>query len=347
MALHLAALIHLSREESQEQHRYQSMPASATFPSQDQPLDSLRGIEADVATLADSKLNTDSQVWWAAPAMLKHLAAIGPTVRSPFTTSQETSMFLGAAIATPDLDFVLDNLNSDFNQATFQHRCLPEVPELHDAYPEFSSISYDASSSLGKHHTRMLPISTSWKPSPKPLETIACDRCKTTFQRRSDMRRHLKKHEIQNLICPAPGCLRRFYRQDKLEDHLNRLHKRSDIATTLSRSDSPYNWSTAGIIGPPVESFKCDYCPATFPSHLNRARHTRNHGPRPHQCDKCSKDFIFRKDLLRHENVHTEERNSFFCSVAGCKRNVGGKGFTRRDHLLRHESRVHWESQSM
>ena len=48
--------------------------------------------------------------------------------------------------------------------------------------------------------------------------------CPNTFGRPGEYRRHMKKHNGPFFPCTRPHCGRMFYRQDKLNDHLNKGH---------------------------------------------------------------------------------------------------------------------------
>lgn len=56
--------------------------------------------------------------------------------------------------------------------------------------------------------------------------SFVCDVCNKTYGRRSELNRHMKSHGNKNdwrFPCPAQGCNMRFYRQDKLVDHQQRV----------------------------------------------------------------------------------------------------------------------------
>lgn len=48
--------------------------------------------------------------------------------------------------------------------------------------------------------------------------------CTGTFRRRVEYRRHMKKHTGPFLHCTYPNCSKKFYRRDKLHDHLTKGH---------------------------------------------------------------------------------------------------------------------------
>jgi len=76
-------------------------------------------------------------------------------------------------------------------------------------------------------------------------------------------------------------------------------------------------------------------------------KHTDRHR-RPYVCKntECStlRGFTYQGGLLRHQReVHQTERELFFCSAPGCKRQT--EGFTRRENMEEHFRRIHKKKQ--
>jgi hypothetical protein len=149
--------------------------------------------------------------------------------------------------------------------------------------------------------------------------SLRCSLCDVPFQRMADLRRHTRKHEEPQHICPVQGCDRKFYRPDKLTEHLERGHK--------------------AVCGPSHEgarqieqrtSFTCEQCISIFTSIGQRNAHYNSQHTRRFQCGSCEKAFGLKTDLHRHENAVHNTQQTFAC--IHCLRN-----YARRDNMLRHE----------
>ena len=67
-------------------------------------------------------------------------------------------------------------------------------------------------------------LATASKTSAKPyLCSFGCGR---SFTRKGDMERHAKSHGERNLWCSVSGCHSRFYRTDKLKEHVKKWHEK-------------------------------------------------------------------------------------------------------------------------
>lgn len=82
-------------------------------------------------------------------------------------------------------------------------------------------------------------------------------------------------------------------------------------------------------------------------AHTGYSKHARRHKPDyknslRFKCDhdNCSNLFEYQKDLNRHLETHkTDPPRPFKCSIEGCEFHT--KGFTRNDHLIRHNRVQH------
>ncbi|RAR09713.1 transcription factor c2h2 [Stemphylium lycopersici] len=61
--------------------------------------------------------------------------------------------------------------------------------------------------------------------APEPRISCEFPGCTKTFRRPGDFRRHMRKHQPANLKCIVDDCDMKFYRLDKLRDHIRQGHK--------------------------------------------------------------------------------------------------------------------------
>jgi Zinc finger, C2H2 type len=103
-------------------------------------------------------------------------------------------------------------------------------------------------------------------------------------------------------------------------------------------------WTTA----PQDPPLRCEDCDKVFTARSKYNRHRDTH-TRPYKChgDGCQLvAFATRKDLERHQrsrHVPMSKVKEYSCRVPKCpfNREEGGRGFGRKDNLLRHMRRAH------
>jgi len=86
--------------------------------------------------------------------------------------------------------------------------------------------------------------------------------------------------------------------------------------------------------------YKCEICPKRFNTSQDLRTHMRTHsGEKPYKCRICNERFAQYGTVKRHELTHLSaaEERAHICSICG-------RGFDRKDALLRH-SKIH-ESES-
>jgi len=105
---------------------------------------------------------------------------------------------------------------------------------------------------------------------------------------------------------------------------------------------------------PSKGKFHCAFCNSMFTHRYLLNRHTKIH-TRPHKCTAigCKWGFPSQKDLLRHQRTlrhraagsrKKDNIDAFLCTFPTCE--YSSKGFSRRDNLQRHMSRVHCKTSS-
>lgn len=120
---------------------------------------------------------------------------------------------------------------------------------------------------------------------------IMCTRCGLGFQRLSDLRRHSKGHKNPTISCTTSTCTKKFYRIDKMKDHVKRVHEKNNTASLKTGGTRP-------------DRYKCDEsgCNETFDRQRKFERHKLSHLDRkdlPWKCKECLATFYWEKDLRR------------------------------------------------
>ena len=76
-----------------------------------------------------------------------------------------------------------------------------------------------------QHGTAAPPLAPSTPRQPNREERHTCPRCRNSFGRAGDYRRHMLKHDSPKFRCIVMDCYKTFARKDKLRDHIRQGHK--------------------------------------------------------------------------------------------------------------------------
>lgn len=163
---------------------------------------------------------------------------------------------------------------------------------------------------------------------------LTCSICDSTFQRETDLRRHMQKHEGPLHTCEVPGCERKFYRMDKLRDHVRQAHKGNVITIEDGSLQFDVPEEAEGTEQP--SSYLCQECGEQFKTLGQRTSHYNRKHVRRFKCFVCDKAFNLKTDLKRHHaSAHEPDlKQAIPCLNEGCSQT-----FARRDNLARHLKR--------
>ncbi|KAK7469615.1 hypothetical protein BaRGS_00035831 [Batillaria attramentaria] len=135
-----------------------------------------------------------------------------------------------------------------------------------------------------------------------------CDVCGMYLSNRSALTRHQRlKHQMgEPLVCPTPGCGKKFARQELLDSHINCIH-----------SDS--------------KPFQCSRCGKQFGCKKYMLDHMARCGRQPYKCDACNMAFRDRAARRDHISKYHEGQQFFTCQC--------GKVYGWRSSLLKHQKK--------
>ncbi|CAH2089995.1 unnamed protein product [Euphydryas editha] len=166
-----------------------------------------------------------------------------------------------------------------------------------------------------------------------------CPTCNTLFKYKNNLRKHIKIHsEMDKFICNY--CGRTFSMKGNLTVHIKRLHSSKSGYCSICLKDVPniemHTWKHTG-----ERPLKCDLCTSSFAERKALVRHVnfkhkytdkykctingctvkfpskqmldfhvlKHHGNTvPFHCDKCSRGFYRKSDLVRHRTGTHKEK---------------------------------------
>ncbi|CAH1792568.1 unnamed protein product [Owenia fusiformis] len=167
------------------------------------------------------------------------------------------------------------------------------------------------------------------------LATWTCGKCPKTFQTRSGLLRHNRKHtNIYPYSCVE--CSKGFNSKVKLEDHNRILHgARRFFCPCCSKTICSNYGKKQHVDLHSSEVFACPQCDKKFNARHYLQRHIITHSV-IHTCDICFKKYSTKAHLKDHMRTH----NSVFfkCTKDDCSFQTNYKTSLKR-HLATHDNR--------
>ena len=191
---------------------------------------------------------------------------------------------------------------------------------------------------------------------------LSCDRCGEFFSRRQQYNLHIKTHDdYACTLCTKAFSSKKRLSVHKVKEHPSKGERKAGKGASTNPSQAKPNEQKVEELGgtKPLKSFKCGFCVYENKNYKKVMRHERRHknlrkfvcelcgnafnteytlkehtayvhsDERKFKCFKCDKSFKAKNALIRHEQVHTEQRQ-FRCHC--------GKSYKRQSHLNRHFS---------
>nr|XP_054760255.1 zinc finger protein 525-like isoform X1 [Lytechinus pictus] len=175
---------------------------------------------------------------------------------------------------------------------------------------------------------RSFPVETSIQSTscinPEGENTFLCSICSKEFNRKHNLRRHMKFHEGKRPHA-CSFCNKTFVQKGDL-----RRHERSHTG------ERPYSCCFCDkrfidtshlkahlLIHTGEKPYECSLCNKTFSHKASLTVHLRLHsGEKPFKCSLCDNSFSSKSQLMNHQIKHTGEK-PYQCSV--CEKRVGTK----------------------
>lgn len=141
-----------------------------------------------------------------------------------------------------------------------------------------------------------------------------CDLCGRFYQKKLNLKLHMRKIHIQNLFFACKYCERKFHDWSAMSYHLKTTHDNSLLTHT------------------------CDICGKRYEGLHRLEEHRSVHtNERPHECYVCGLKFRHKRQLTIHRTVHSTER-PLTCSV--CNKSFKSNKALRQ-HALTHGNRAY------
>jgi uncharacterized Zn-finger protein len=137
--------------------------------------------------------------------------------------------------------------------------------------------------------------------SPSKPNLINCSHCTKKFSSKQILEMHqVFKHKILLYKCPKKDCIKSFFREEYLNEHIVLVH--------TGRIEKLYKC---------IKVQKCIDKGVAFKTQGELNQHLIRHGPKNHKCNQCGKAFAMKSYLDIHLRTHTGEK-IYSCKFKNC-----------------------------
>ena len=209
-------------------------------------------------------------------------------------------------------------LNDETAKMQHQKKHEVEVPECDVCDEKFSTI-YNLHRHMQEQHNSFQGEKVSTKPTAN--EQFVCEVCFKPFNYKRNLNMHIciSHTGMNELKCPV--CEQKFGTRSNLKRHLMEQHKITQFDSSIHPDE--------------VKVFTCMVCDSVFKRKQHLKEHEMTHvDSEKFTCDQCGKQFSVKSSLVRHQKIHTGEREKHPCEV--CR-----KIFLSKGSLGRHMEGIH------
>ena len=209
-------------------------------------------------------------------------------------------------------------LNDETAKMQHQKKHEVEVPECDVCDEKFSTI-YNLHRHMQEQHNSFQGEKVSTNPTAN--EQFVCEVCFKPFNYKRNLNMHIciSHTGMNELKCPV--CEQKFGTRSNLKRHLMEQHKITQFDSSIHPDE--------------VKVFTCMVCDSVFKRKQHLKEHEMTHvDSEKFTCDQCGKQFSVKSSLVRHQKIHTGEREKHPCEV--CR-----KIFLSKGSLGRHMEGIH------